>query len=656
MWLINCRTHKLKCFIGSNIPKYAILSHTWEDEEVTFQELALPFAVSKKGYSKIKETCARVRRHGLKYAWIDTCCIDKSSSAELTECINSMFQSYKNAELCYVFLSDMRPGTTAEDGLAACKWFTRGWTLQELIAPRDVRFYDKTWNFIGTKADFSDKISLITGIDEGALLGHYALNTYSIATRMSWASHRKTTRIEDLAYCLLGIFDVSMPMIYGEGPKAFRRLQEEIVRGSNDLTVFAWDKEQEGAPFGLFAPSPAAFAKSNDIQRFGRAYINSVFAMTNKGLKFDNFKFFWKKVVSDDYSGSGSPSFRIPLGICMAGKVSDHIYMQLRKIGPNIFIRDGGLLRLQMQSADYTLVKVLEFYLHGDTSDSHDLESFKLSAVHFPRDGNFEIQETIPESHYTDRLFFAPLDDTRLVLAASCVVTLGGSVFKVVVCIHFTTYDILACRIFDAKQHNQLSSWLFRHKRLGHDVSWDDVEAEVPEILDFTHVVEVSTEVAVFRISASINKGIVPSISEEQIYSVNFDIEANSQPISWPSLGGAEKYSFDSEDIGSPWSPNTLTSGSSPGLHQGDQWIDSGEWKSNDRWSGSRERVHGGGEVDNMHMQMGGLSIFDSDFRESGQSGRRGKGADQRYTELGGSNSRADGRRRNTTEVRNYLM
>jgi hypothetical protein len=278
MWLVNSSTLNLEYFVGSNIPKYAILSHTWEDEEVSLQELAQHFAASKKGYIKIKETCVRARRHGLQYAWIDTCCIDKSSSAELTECINSMFQWYKNAEKCHVFLSDLGSETPAEDGLAACHWFTRGWTLQELIAPAEVRFYNQTWSSIGTKKKFSSIISSITSIDKNALLSHRPPKAYSVATRMSWAAYRETTRIEDLAYCLLGIFDVNIPMIYGKGTKSFRRLQEEIISGSNDLTIFAWDQEQEeGGPNHLFAPSPAQFGHANSIECVPRPLADPAF-------------------------------------------------------------------------------------------------------------------------------------------------------------------------------------------------------------------------------------------------------------------------------------------------------------------------------------------------------------------------------------------
>ena len=277
MWLVNCTTLKLEDFIGSNIPKYAILSHTWEEEEVTFHELdrhrpgnldlpeprlrQLIYDRTPKGYHKIWKTCSKARKHGFQYAWIDTCCINKDSSAELTESINSMFQWYQNAEECYVFLSDLPLGTPAEEWLPECKWFTRGWTLQELIAPQKVLFYNQGWKYVGSKTMFCDLISEITNIDKGVLLGTTPAWNHSTATRMSWAAHRQTTRVEDIAYCLLGIFQVNLPMIYGEGANAFFRLQEEIVRRTNDLTVFAWDqREGQESPCRLFALSPGGFA------------------------------------------------------------------------------------------------------------------------------------------------------------------------------------------------------------------------------------------------------------------------------------------------------------------------------------------------------------------------------------------------------------
>ncbi|KAE9366483.1 HET-domain-containing protein [Stipitochalara longipes BDJ] len=150
MWLINTTSLKPHQFFGSKIPKYAILSHTWEDEELSFQELALPSrsVKAKKGYNKIRETCLKALHIGLHYAWVDTCCIDKTSSAEITESINSMFQWYKNAVVCFVYLSDLPLGISSQSAgllksLKTCRWFTRGWTLQELIAPNNIRFYNQ---------------------------------------------------------------------------------------------------------------------------------------------------------------------------------------------------------------------------------------------------------------------------------------------------------------------------------------------------------------------------------------------------------------------------------------------------------------------------------------------------------------------------------
>jgi hypothetical protein len=160
--------------------------------------------------------------------------INKKSCAELTEAINSMYKWYKNAQQCYVYLYDV-----PEKHWTKSDWFTRGWTLQELIAPSRLGFYDFKWTKLGTKEGFKDDISRITGIRESILSGLTPL-LVPVAEKMSWVSRRQTTRIEDTAYCLMGIFDVNMPLLYGEGSKAFQRLQIEIIRRSNTYTIFAW--------------------------------------------------------------------------------------------------------------------------------------------------------------------------------------------------------------------------------------------------------------------------------------------------------------------------------------------------------------------------------------------------------------------------------
>ncbi|KAG5659873.1 hypothetical protein KAF25_002432 [Fusarium avenaceum] len=287
MRLINVETLELGSFIGEKgqpTPPYAILSHVWTTEEVSFQQMTgiQPLPEESLGYRKIVDFCARAKNEGFEYAWIDTCCIDKTSSAELSEAINSMFQWYRKSEACYVYLSDV---TSAENPVSSgssfrrSRWFTRGWTLQELLAPHEVIFLADDWCEIGTKTSLSTVISQITNIDVVTLTKH-TWSHVSIAMIMSWASMRQTTRLEDQAYSLLGLFDVNMPLIYGEGQKAFYRLQVEIMKFTNDDSLFAWSTEplddhgystSEGTSargfrfLGLLAPSVACFRDSHDI-------------------------------------------------------------------------------------------------------------------------------------------------------------------------------------------------------------------------------------------------------------------------------------------------------------------------------------------------------------------------------------------------------
>ncbi|GKT43437.1 vegetative incompatibility protein HET-E-1 [Colletotrichum spaethianum] len=256
MWLINTRTLTLEEIHNPSAVKYAILSHTWEQEEVSFQDMAyLPKAKGKMGFAKIANACKMaLEEEGLEYAWVDTCCIDKTSSAELSEAINSMYEWYKQADICFVFLSDLSPHTKPQQSatwhfrkaledaavLRSCKWFSRGWTLQELIAPTYVKFYDSSWQYRFTKDGEASTLSTITRIDYDVLTFKRELASVPVAVKMSWASRRETTRIEDRAYSLLGLFDINMPMLYGEGQKAFQRLQEEIVKETDDLSLFAW--------------------------------------------------------------------------------------------------------------------------------------------------------------------------------------------------------------------------------------------------------------------------------------------------------------------------------------------------------------------------------------------------------------------------------
>jgi Heterokaryon incompatibility protein (HET) len=226
------------------IPRYAILSHTWgaDTEEVSFKDMMDNTGAGKLGYDKIRFCGEQAGRDDLQYFWIDTCCIDKSSSTELQEAINSMFRWYRNAAKCYVYLadvsrpasdSDSKPGQLPwESSFRESRWFTRGWTLQELVAPALVEFFSKEGKKLGNRRSLERHIHEVTGIPIKALRGS-SLSDFSIAERMLWVANRETTRKEDKAYSLLGIFDVYMPLIYGEGTeKALKRLREEIDKAS----------------------------------------------------------------------------------------------------------------------------------------------------------------------------------------------------------------------------------------------------------------------------------------------------------------------------------------------------------------------------------------------------------------------------------------
>jgi len=273
-----------------NIPPYAILSYTWGAacDEFTFKDWIEGTGKAKAGYRKLMFCGSQVAEDNLTWFWVDTCCIDKSSSTELSEVINSMFQWYNEADKFYVYLHDVSiEGFTRKDqSFQKSRWFTRGWTLQELIAPSDVVFYSKEWKRIGAKSNMIECLRDITQIDEQVLRGAHP-SICSIASRMSWAAGRSTTRIEDTAYSLLGIFDINMPMLYGEGERSFIRLQEELLRTSDDQSLFAWESDNPSHhPYtGLLASSPACFANSRETSSLGFFNENESSSMTSKGIR-----------------------------------------------------------------------------------------------------------------------------------------------------------------------------------------------------------------------------------------------------------------------------------------------------------------------------------------------------------------------------------
>ena len=249
------KTLRLEEYLEDDAPAYAILSHTWgeDSEELSFHDFnnnpfgAVELERSRRlGLAKLHGSCRQAKIDGIGHVWIDSCCIDRTNSVELSEAINSMFRWYSQAQVCYAYLADVPSSSNSH--IRSSRWFERGWTLQELLAPERMKFYDERWNLLGTKGALSASISKVTGIPRRYLLGLTALRDASVAQRMSWAANRRTKRPEDVAYCLLGIFDVSMPMVYGEGRRhAFFRLQEQIIRKIRDDSILAWGLAPPGS-------------------------------------------------------------------------------------------------------------------------------------------------------------------------------------------------------------------------------------------------------------------------------------------------------------------------------------------------------------------------------------------------------------------------
>jgi hypothetical protein len=302
MRLLNTRTLEFEEFVGRPSDSYAILSHRSGDEEVSYKEFrkSRDAVKHRAGYKKIVEFCEISKQRGYRLAWIDTCCIDKRSSAELSEVLNSMFEWHEHSSECYVWLEDYSGNL---DDLHKCTWFSRAWTLQEMLAPECVVFFTLDWKVIGHKI-FTiptipgrrrlDTISMAgiaigqnlvpwlakaSGIPEAYLLGT-SVHEASVAARMSWASHRSATRAEDRAYSLMGLFGINMPMLYGEGDGAFRRLQEEIMRNDDDSSIFCINS----GFFQLMARGPGCFTNRGSVTK-GRIHSAEPYLFTNRGLK-----------------------------------------------------------------------------------------------------------------------------------------------------------------------------------------------------------------------------------------------------------------------------------------------------------------------------------------------------------------------------------
>ena len=284
----------------THTPKYAILSHRWrKGEEVQFRDLPslpkqqlrdlppgnpvspLPSSSPQNDQRnlssiyKIAGACKKVletKDEAMRHIWIDTICINQGDSQESSTSINSMFRWYQNAQVCYVYLFDVSWDSTnllmSQKQFVGSEWFLRGWTLQELLAPKQLKFFDRDWKLIGSKDDLVTEIMTATRISAEHLGG--AFRDASLAQKMSWLAGRTTEYLEDRAYCVLGIFDIYLDARYGSGESEFMRLQQEIIRDwpqqvPFDESLFAWRAKQIGSS-GLLAPAPGCFRDAGNIK------------------------------------------------------------------------------------------------------------------------------------------------------------------------------------------------------------------------------------------------------------------------------------------------------------------------------------------------------------------------------------------------------
>jgi Heterokaryon incompatibility protein (HET) len=532
MRLINTSTLELHDFSLSIIPEYAILSHTWGDDEVTFQDMTSAHRTSKEGWYKITETCRKAREHSINFAWIDTCCIDKSSSAELTESINSMFQWYENARICYVFLEDISVRRATEQGMGGCRWFTRGWTLQELLASKKIQFFDRKWSYIGSTPELNAVITSYTDIPL-EVLKKKNLSDWSVASKMSWAARRKTTRVEDEAYCLLGIFGVSLPLIYGEGNRAFRRLQEEIVKRSNDMTIFAWDNSpnHEKLVLDLFATSPAAFTSRSSWAR-PFFHHSPEFSVTNKGLLVSSHLPLRIRTATDDLE---APRYLLLLG--SHKNYDQQIGIFLQKAAPSLFFRDGTVQPAWLENED------LGTWSNGDWPTYYILIdwtpgfvgrslAFLDGAIHIPEHKNFTLGHMVPQALWDAkrRMLYkpdpAPWSRYNMVIAMLFTGHISGQDVQIVVlCDYRNGTSFPKCIIFESGNFSRETNGMLYGSSQNHSIYWVDLELQAPILCQLKDSLELKIENQVYYISATFEKESKegPAIGAE-MFSLNLKI------------------------------------------------------------------------------------------------------------------------------------
>ncbi|KAK7467679.1 hypothetical protein VKT23_004732 [Stygiomarasmius scandens] len=234
---IDAKTLQLVKFdVYSTVPPYAILSHRWiPGKEVVYNEFVRPQkeTFQKSGCRKIMAACRKALQDGVRYIWVDTCCIEQGNHEDVAANITSMYAYYQNAEICYAYLADV---TRTAEWIEASEWFDRGWTLQELLAPRTVAFFNENWTYIGSKHELRDDICRKTTIPPSVLLGKQSVQDVDVLTRMSWATRRETTKQQDRAYCLQGLLGVSVEPDYDEYWKvSFSRLGRALLDSRPEL-------------------------------------------------------------------------------------------------------------------------------------------------------------------------------------------------------------------------------------------------------------------------------------------------------------------------------------------------------------------------------------------------------------------------------------
>jgi hypothetical protein len=389
------------------------------------------------------------------------------------------------------------------DGLPKCRWFTRGWTLQELLAPSALQFFNLNCDYIGNRCEFSEIISDFTKIPSRTLLQKRPLSASSVAAKMSWAAHRTTKRTEDMAYCLLGIFDVNMPLIYGEGTKAFRRLQEEVIKRDNDLTIFAWDSMEAQNDFvGVFAPSPAVFVGSSNMLSHGST--TAEFSVTNKGL-----------LLTGDFVLGSTPEptagitltapYVLLLGIGTNGRCG--IY--LRKLGPRLFCRVGSL-PLAVFDLDHSFffdITSAYILLDPQVLSVSSYAFYWDLAFCIPQQDGFQLEHVTPTALWepTSRCILQPFSyGTRtmvLALRVRFTVNPSSDAFALVVLLDNRPGQTVPLRgMFINKDYPRMTHIIFQQSHMVEGMSWGDLEFHAPELQSLTRSVVVKSRDGTFNI------------------------------------------------------------------------------------------------------------------------------------------------------------